>query len=1795
MHDLIVYIIDLPTNMDDDAQLERCIRNRLERMTNLKPQHIKCHSLLGVGVMHVDSEEDRNQCINDIENIVLDPGGDKAIISFVAELELVSYVMLEVSQDEKDVVFPTSDDISRRWIELFRGERPSVCEQLTVPFSNIYKVFSNSLEELLEAVKNPDFQIKQKIARIYANADCSFLEDLPRSVTEDQLREAIGKAIKQSSISSSSVYIHLDKQSRSACILAASIARVWSTKNNLLIDDKLIFKKNNLSYRLCIYGIPQSLSIQKILDSDDFTGRIANYKQHGENLVLELSDKAAFDRCLTRGILRIDHNNRFRVGTYTSSSNPEASEIDEDTWYRTEMIRHKPDIMQFISNPDQEIFRYMWNSKIWIKQFQATIADGHDEKHARDRRHSPTDVTRHQLRVTVMLNTLATVRKQRYMVADRMVQLPIDKKLTTIIYDHRSKLERAGTLPITQTPYQVTRVDVFREDCLSVVERLAKNGYKPLLLNMANATSPGGGYRKGDGAQEENLFRRSDYFRSLDVGLDQWLPQQCERFRCSSIWQLDPVTDHSTMYPMHEFGAIYTSGLTVFRKSEDTGYMFMEEPLHGVCSLAMAAYRDPQLNGNMLASKYAVGTRKKIDNTFAIAYQHKHDSLVLSAFGCGAFKNPPMHMARIFGSVIKQYAGFFKLIAFAIVDDHNSGHHLNPEGNYKPFKDILDGLVLSPPSTMNIPRSIFGPYRILSDGASASDVCILDKTLCKHGALCSDIHNEKHAHEYDHPPLCPYAATPGKCKFTKDTDHMISFVHLQPCKYGGECRHIDEKQHAEEYEHPAHCSEGVRCADMSVEHLKQYRHLPLCPNGRKCLEYRRHDVSHCARVRHCALNCQHGNHCANFHDQKHRDQFEHPFLTPCSLTPFSCADYAALTRSEDHTQVAIKIQQHCLGAAHVCPFGRNCTDQSMLHLETAIHIARHLCPDGDKCSKRDSEDHLNSFTHPGIRDVRPLCPHADECYDRRNLDHVMQFRHAAKFEQSGILSYFSLNREINFVENQQDIIKRVTTYIQTENWQPLPSGNIPLDILNWMRTVQPVHRCNPLIFESILLHGHVMSRQYMYNLRDPAFVANSVLQHSRIRRIPGLQENIIAAYAKTYTIGLVRDCFETKGFVRTTTHEDATAYMQANNRAETYLAANLRNRDMDAIRTKSMEIANASINLHTHPSGIGFTNDRDLGTDKTVFSILGPHLGHYYGDIFIVFKREILHHPDTNFTIQAATSFVSGSAYQLRPWLGKPPDSREDRVKRYHRSKLNASISGYDYAAALELIALTSLYFKRTTMDITLDTILERWLEVDSHLTVEGHLPQLIPLSYIDHIFIPQNLYDSFSNDSHRAIHANFRRRFTLVPHDGEAQQPSRPHGPKPSSNSRVKYQDFVVKELSKRFLERVKHPWSSSARGFAITMAPTDFTDPYVLPVTISQAYKQYCSSKRHPPPENTVYIYWQVAVGNIILTLSNEAIELDKRQANLQCLSCYLAGKGPPSDASYHEHYSYLNDSPPFRHPMLTEVNRFADKSNRFYVGCNTDSFMTFCLEIQRSTNTATLSHAGPNAIYNQEKISCSFKKTQLDLATLNYINLTSGSRTVPIRNLTIYFEKQEDLHPTYDKDFQKRPSSAAADRKRESSSDGHGASTPKADKNDEKKSPGFMDKAKRFFLGDNSLKLTPCRDNVNCLQQNSKRRGPNHNAQYSHPCAFSELCRKKEPHCTHEQHRVAICRNDKKCNQLSDPIHRAEYRHTDLPDFLVPCRYQAQCHDKSPEHRITYSHGEQVYKPKELSAPERENPSA
>jgi uncharacterized protein (TIGR02452 family) len=131
---------------------------------------------------------------------------------------------------------------------------------------------------------------------------------------------------------------------------------------------------------------------------------------------------------------------------------------------------------------------------------------------------------------------------------------------------------------------------------------------------------------------------------SLDPEIDLELTKSINsnRYYCTPTGQSENLNGNISLYPIDDYGAIYTSGITVFRGTEDQGYPFLKRPLYDVCVIAIAAYRNPTVDKNKqrLLPEISMGTRKKIETLFAVAYKNGHDSLVLSALGCGAFRNP---------------------------------------------------------------------------------------------------------------------------------------------------------------------------------------------------------------------------------------------------------------------------------------------------------------------------------------------------------------------------------------------------------------------------------------------------------------------------------------------------------------------------------------------------------------------------------------------------------------------------------------------------------------------------------------------------------------------------------------------------------------------------------------------------------------------------------------------------------------------------------------------------------------------------------------------------------------------------------------------------------------------------------------------------------------------------------------------------------------------------------------------------------------------------------------------------
>jgi uncharacterized protein (TIGR02452 family) len=227
-----------------------------------------------------------------------------------------------------------------------------------------------------------------------------------------------------------------------------------------------------------------------------------------------------------------------------------------------------------------------------------------------------------------------------------------------------------------------THFAVINADCLETSKVLSDAGLNPCVLNLASRRNPGGGVLGGAGAQEENLFRRTNLFYSLYQYASYAGEYGIERSKDSY-----PLNSHT--------GGIYTGHVTVFRGAEKNGYCLLRKP-YTTSIVTVPAINRPDLEKRdgeyFLVGSCVEPTKEKIRTILRISGKYKHDCLVLGAFGCGAFANPPNHIAVLFKKVFEEdeFKNKFKTVVFAIYEDHNSRKAHNPNGNVLPFLEVFD-------------------------------------------------------------------------------------------------------------------------------------------------------------------------------------------------------------------------------------------------------------------------------------------------------------------------------------------------------------------------------------------------------------------------------------------------------------------------------------------------------------------------------------------------------------------------------------------------------------------------------------------------------------------------------------------------------------------------------------------------------------------------------------------------------------------------------------------------------------------------------------------------------------------------------------------------------------------------------------------------------------------------------------------------------------------------------------------------------------------------------------------------
>lgn len=227
-------------------------------------------------------------------------------------------------------------------------------------------------------------------------------------------------------------------------------------------------------------------------------------------------------------------------------------------------------------------------------------------------------------------------------------------------------------------PRYDTEIKVVNNDCIYEAKKLIDDGLKPAMLNMASFHTPGGGVLNGSSAQEEEIFRRTNIYKSL--------------YQFHNIGDLYGVKQREERYPLdYNFGGIYTPKVLVFKSGVDNDYQELEEPFY-VDVITLAAVKNPRLENGRIVSWVEKTIKNKIRQILNIAIENGNDSLVLSAFGCGAYGTPPEQMARFFADVLasENYQGVFKVIHFAIINVQSTNGAHNPNGNFEPFKEVFE-------------------------------------------------------------------------------------------------------------------------------------------------------------------------------------------------------------------------------------------------------------------------------------------------------------------------------------------------------------------------------------------------------------------------------------------------------------------------------------------------------------------------------------------------------------------------------------------------------------------------------------------------------------------------------------------------------------------------------------------------------------------------------------------------------------------------------------------------------------------------------------------------------------------------------------------------------------------------------------------------------------------------------------------------------------------------------------------------------------------------------------------------
>lgn len=197
---------------------------------------------------------------------------------------------------------------------------------------------------------------------------------------------------------------------------------------------------------------------------------------------------------------------------------------------------------------------------------------------------------------------------------------------------------------------------------------MAYRGKKVCALNFASSKNPGGGVESGAGAQEECLCRISTLYPCL-----------CDKRVFDSFY-----LPHRTMLPntLYNSDLIFTPGVVCFKTDTDEPVLMPRENWFSLDVITCAAPNLISYTGITAGQLEALLT-ERLERVFITAVDNGTEVLILGAFGCGAFRDPPEIVAAVMKKLTEKYRSCFDIIEFAVYCPPKNTR------NYDVFRSVL--------------------------------------------------------------------------------------------------------------------------------------------------------------------------------------------------------------------------------------------------------------------------------------------------------------------------------------------------------------------------------------------------------------------------------------------------------------------------------------------------------------------------------------------------------------------------------------------------------------------------------------------------------------------------------------------------------------------------------------------------------------------------------------------------------------------------------------------------------------------------------------------------------------------------------------------------------------------------------------------------------------------------------------------------------------------------------------------------------------------------------------------------